>query len=207
MDFNFGEEIENYLNTSGKAWINLWDYWSNKNKQKIFDEQNFADTAYRLYVFLVNFGMARGKLRQMDSDEFLNIIKEFGKLIIEFEIFNIKLESVDDINRNDEKIDNFFKELYKIKINRKKDEKALFYSKLLLPLWGHIIAYDKNFKKAFRKIHYSNPDKYTWSSMLGLLLEKHSNGLKRLNKKTDAGNTIPPLRLIDMAYWNYGYKT
>jgi len=208
LDFVFAAEVEKYRNHAGSAWIDLWDYWAPKDKYKILETEHIVDTTYRLYVFLVNFGMARGPfVRQILANDFMVIIQELANLINKYRLFDIELDSAKEVRANADVIDGFFDQVYRINLSHTHRRKALFYSKLLLPLWGNIVAFDQNFIKAYRQVFCESPAKLGWSAMLSSLLDRHENDLVDLPdhlKVTCSGHEIPALRLIDMAYWNYG---
>lgn len=219
-----GKYIEQYLKEdSGKSWIQFWDYINTYNKRPIaYSETNIYNTLFNLYIYLVNFGMARGPLvRWMEADKFKELILGYNAIFEDSGYYELQLDSPQQVLKNQKEIDSTFEQIYQRTVATFKDHQGydftLFISKTVMAMTGQCVAYDTYFNAVYKMIFdYSplrktSPEKKenTDSIIFCNCLEKHSDEIDTLDsslKITPNGNAIPKLRLIDMAYWYYYHR-
>lgn len=223
MSFSFDNNVKLYLSALNKdypryqAWEFLWDYTQRHSTRKslIATDKNIELTALHIGLYLANWGMFRGSGSLLDLN--LNFYKDlsvflFTKIPIEF--WKLTFEDFNPENREKAGVsqalyDSAVKKISGFKISWTNT----LITKLLLGIWGNCPANDTYFKYGLSFYKKNNPKvnlrgRLTVSGLLlsDLYLLVNNNNWRIDTYKTREGKNIYPAgKVIDMAFFQYGY--
>lgn len=225
--FSFDINVRKYLSDFNKtsyprlqAWEFLWDYVQRNQtwKSLIATEKEIELTALHIGFFLANWGMFRGGgyLINFNLDFFKTLsVYLFSKLPQDF--WNLSFE---DFNPNDIGKSNNAQSLFDSSIERINNFEADIISwtstlttKLLMGIWGNCPANDRYFRIGLSIYAKNNPNVKLRgrTEITGRFISDMYSLVEKMNwnlngYKTKAGkNMYPPGKLIDMAFFQYGY--
>jgi len=214
--FSLVQQVEKYIDEGfGAAW---WHFWQHRNTcghpREIVKTLHIDRTSYLLYCYMVQFGMGRSVaiLPKYGPEDFQNLLRAYVRVLDKHDLWNLRPNRAQDLRgRSAARIDSAFDELDTAEVHRH-GRSDLFLSKMMMALWGHTIACDRYFVAAFMRLHNGrNPGKMLWSELNHELLDKHQvvlaanrNRLFRLVRHRYGNQEVPILRLVDIAYWNFG---
>lgn len=218
--FNFEEQAQKYYAQSKgdkyprlKAWDYLWDYMQSVEEWRdLASGNNIRVTALNIGFYLANWGMFRG------SSELSNVNVRFfedlsGQLFTEIpvEFWSLKLKDFKSTNNEAvEAFDEAFKRVVEFGDNRVLWTQTLV-TKLLLGVWGHCPASDRYFKNGARKYKEESGNSVVGKVDAWYLVRLNelrvNEGWEIPEFKTPNGNRYPMGKVIDMAFFQYGYDS
>lgn len=205
---SFEEEVREYYNeiTSNPnhrflSWEHCYEYFY-VNKEKI----DYDKAALMLFCYLSSWGMLRASfLMDYDYKIHTDMIKT---LVYEYkDLWNNEKPSWEQVFKADNYINEYYKETRKTKI----ETSIVLRSKILLGIFGCLPAYDRFFKdgiSCFNLINSGEKILKTFGQnsyqILWNFYEKQQN--IQLFLKNDSKIKYPPMKLVDMFFWQIGYK-
>jgi len=214
---DFFKEIEGDNNHRYKSWEHCYNYFSLEDK-KI----NRDIACLHLAFYLASWGMYRGSTFLLQKDYLIHM--PAVKLIIKRKnnLQNIDFSRLED--RKAKEIIDFAKLIKKqyidnIKIVKGKKKEInvsdALVSKILLGTLGCIPAYDRYFREGLKK-HFESGNEYKGiltlneESLLKIVefYKRHKIYFDRVRReiKEKTGIKYPAMKLIDMYFWNKGFK-
>ena len=194
-----------------RAWEFLWDHLQSIPTWKgIANVKNLEKSALHLGFYLANWGMFRG------SSELLNVNIKFFEDFVSVLFTDIDSEfwdlTLDDFRKENLVAQETFDHAVKIICdfeNKRISWTDTLVTKVLLGVWGHCPARDTVFKKGFSKFikrsHYGRQPRTSGRYLVYLNQVKQKESWAMPKFQTIAGNNYPPGKIIDMAFFEYGW--
>ncbi|MCH8542144.1 MAG: hypothetical protein LAT61_01115 [Alcanivorax sp.] len=217
--FNFEKRAQNYYSQSRgdayprlKAWDYLWDYiQSVERRQDLASKDKIRDTALNIGFYLANWGMFRGssQLPYVNIRFFEDLS---GHLFTEVpaEFWSLTLKDFTPANKHAlEAFDEGIQSIRDFGGGRISWTQTLS-TKLLLGVWGHCPARDRYFNQGARKYKSESGNVVS-----GNVSARYLTKLNELRKKegwiisdfkTPNRNRYPMGKVIDMAFFQYGFS-
>lgn len=193
-----------------RAWEFLWDHIQSIPTWKgIISGKHLEKSALHLGFYLANWGMFRG------SSELLNVNIRFFEDLLSFLFTELEDKfwdlTLDDFIKENitaqESFDSAISTICAFEKSRISWTETLV-TKILLGIWGQCPARDTLFKNGFSK--FNKRGRYGRQPRTSGLYLVYLNHIRKLeewkmpNFKTIAGNSYPPGKIIDMAFFEYG---
>ena len=209
---NFYNKIIEDPNYRFKSWEHCHKFF--KNNRKLKDESNLDLFSLHLAFYLASWGMLRGSsfllrkdylvhkpaIKIILSDKYENLWKNETELVGEIELLRDEVNLIFDCC---EKITKSYREQKNCK-----DPSTVLLTKILLGVYGCTPAYDRFFIEGLKK--YGLTANYSKSS-LNEVFDFYTRNCKafetcRKEIKKGYGADYPPMKLVDMFFWEEGRK-
>ncbi len=211
---HFHEQLVTDPNHRFRSWEHCFSHF--QNRKAIESDADIDNSALHLAFYLASWGMYRGSSFLLQKD-----YKVHYPVVCE--LLNKKYESlwaldIDALNSDSPEVLLLFSLVKKIKtiyqekvitINGRQNQgnaSDILVTKILLGTMGCIPAYDRLFKKGV-SLHGDFPARLGKSSYIGLIrfYNKNKDVLKVVQSEiAQRSITYPPMKLIDMYFWNLG---
>jgi hypothetical protein len=215
---DFSGEVERYFGRADgeqfprlQAWEIIYDYVNDPRFQtwaELASEQNVEKTALHLGFFLSNWGMFRGSSGLMRSNlRFFRKMVEILFTQIPADLWNLHLdEFTEDACEHVKLLDCSLEKLrgHLEKITTPTDT---LVTKILMGIWGECPARDLYFEAGFRSVYPEmRVPRFSGEYMVGLNQLRVNENWSLPIKKTAGGNRYPAAKLIDMAFFEIGFR-
>lgn len=179
------------------SWEHCYSFFLN-NKENLKDDASIDLAALNLAFYLASWGMYRGSsfLLQYDYKIFIPIIKNL-----------FKENKFNDLYENPDwnKIQDAEKIIKNIPAFDKST--ATLITKILMGIFGCVPAFDRFFKEGYKietKENISFKEK-GFKKILEIYQELDEKHWENFNFKSHSNLSYPKMKIIDMAFWQYGF--
>lgn len=180
------------------SWEHCYSFFYN-NRENLKNEKIIDLAALNLAFYLASWGMYRGSsfLLQYDYKIFIPIIKGlFGKNDFNDLFKNPSWDKIEEAKKIITKIDPF------------KESTETLITKILMGIFGCVPAFDRFFKEGYKietKENISFNDK-GFEKILKIYQNLTEKDLEKFKFKSHSNLSYPKMKIIDMAFWQYGFE-
>ena len=180
------------------SWEHCYSFFYN-NRENLKDDANIDLAALNLAFYLASWGMYRGSsfLLQYDYKIFIPIIKGLFEKNDFNDLFkNPSWDKIEEAKKIITKIDPF------------KESTETLITKILMGIFGCVPAFDRFFKEGYKietKENISFNDK-GFEKILKIYQNLTEKDLEKFKFKSHSNLSYPKMKIIDMAFWQYGFE-
>lgn len=180
------------------SWEHCYSFFYN-NRENLKNEKIIDLAALNLAFYLASWGMYRGSsfLLQYDYKIFIPIIKRLFEKNDFNDLFkNPSWDKIEEAKKIITKIDPF------------KESTETLITKILMGIFGCVPAFDRFFKEGYKietKENISFNDK-GFEKILKIYQNLTEKDLEKFKFKSHSNLSYPKMKIIDMAFWQYGFE-